>query len=109
MSKQFNVTTIKVLQAPADVPGHDNKWYVNSDFQTGRVFCEDESGDMFYQVFPKLAGDDERRIWPKPNANGTITLFRDYWRYAGFNANDDPTALAPYFRSLAEAEYEVVA
>ncbi len=108
MSRQFHATDIRYLIAAATVPNHDLGPHA-ARWADQHVFCTDAKGDVFYYV-----GHDESQ---KPDYHMMASvmrgarrtrpqlLYRDYWRYANFNANDDADKLAPEFMSIAKGQY----
>lgn len=106
-AKHLYVTTGPATARNHAAPIGDGKLLTNTECPTGTILAIDADGNVYICVntFMKTDEDD---CWPDRNEKGFIELFRDYWRSAGINANQDPQKVGPYFQAILNAPRRVI-
>lgn len=102
MCVQFFASAIYVTTGVAGCTDHEGQRYVNEDFPSGSLYCEDADGNLYRYIGSRptdiaLHADS----WPERERDG-IPLYRDYWRHIASSKD------APYTRALLCADREQV-
>lgn len=112
MSQHFKITALIKTMGPAMSVDHDGAPYENTDYPAGTIFAFDVEGDLYVYAHHDGSGvafeeQSDERCWPEPSADGTIRLFRDFWRFV-MTLEDwkkKERDLAPYFRAIRNAPF----